>query len=40
MSLSNQDIENLRKRLTNNQNLSIPSKANLNAFINNKKKCV
>ena len=37
MSLSNQDIENLRKRLNNNQNLSIPSKANLNAFINNKK---
>ena len=37
MSLSNQDIENLKKRLNNNQNLSSKSKTNLNAFINNKK---
>jgi hypothetical protein len=37
MSLSNQDIENLKKRLNNNQTLSIPSKNKLNAFINNTK---
>ena len=37
MSLSNQDIENLKKRLNNNQTLCIPSKNKLNAFINNTK---
>ena len=37
MSLSNRDIENLKKRLNNNQTLSIPSKNKLNAFINNTK---
>ena len=37
MSLSNQDIESLKKRLNNNRNLTPRSKTNLNAFINNKK---
>ena len=37
MSLSNKDIENLKKKLNNNINLSSKSKTNLNAFINNKK---
>ena len=37
MSISNRDIESLRKRLNNNRNLSPRSKTNLNAFINNKK---
>ena len=37
MSLSNKDIENLKKKLNNNKNLSSKSKTNLNAFINNKK---
>src|SRR5210317_23536 len=37
MSLSNQDIESLKKRLNINRNLSPRSKTNLNVFINNKK---
>ena len=37
MSLSNQDIVNLKARLNNNTNLSSKSKTNLNTFINNKK---
>jgi len=37
MSLSNQDANQLRTRLNRNTNLSIKSKTNLNAFINNKK---
>jgi hypothetical protein len=37
MSLSNQDIESLKKKLNNNKNLSPRSKTNLNAFINSKK---
>ena len=37
MSISNQDIESLKKRLNNNRNLTPRSKTNLNVFINNKK---
>jgi len=40
MSLSDQNIENLKKKLNDNTTLSIKSKTNLNAFINNRKNTI
>ena len=37
MSLSKNDIDNLKTRLSKNKNLSVTSKTNLNRFIENTK---